>query len=133
MIYAHLRDAAQAHDLIVRVVWPRIKEHFAIGGGSLDLMATPERRSSEANAKLHAELNEVAKVIPWAGRLRDIDVWKRLMTAAWLRARGENIELLPALDGHGVDVVFRRTSTLSRAETSELIEFVLAWKAENMP
>lgn len=92
----------------------------------------PPTRSLEANAKLHAELAEIAESIEWAGRKRDIEVWKRLLTAAWLRARGESVELLPALDGHGVDVVFRRTSTLSVAEMSELIEYVIAWKAENL-
>lgn len=89
-------------------------------------------RSSDANSKLHAELSEIAAGIEWCGRKRPIETWKRLMTAAWLRARGESVEVLQAIDGHGVDVVFRRTSTLSRAEMSELIEYVLAWKSENM-
>lgn len=92
----------------------------------------PPTRSLEANAKLHAELAEIAEHVEWAGKKRDIEVWKRLITAAWLRARGESIEILPALDGHGVDVVFRRTSTLTVAEMSELLEFLMAWKAENM-
>ena len=39
--------------------------------------------------------------------------------------------MLPALDGHGVDIVFRRTSQLTRSECAELIEFVLAWAAEH--
>lgn len=38
--------------------------------------------------------------------------------------------MLPAVDGHGVDIVFRRTSELTRSECAELIEFVLAWSAE---
>lgn len=89
-------------------------------------------RSLEANAKLHAELTEIADNVEWCGKKRPVETWKRLMTAAWLRARGESVEILPALDGHGVDVVFRRTSDLSRAEMSELIEYLLAWKAENL-
>ena len=51
--------------------------------------------------------------------------------AAWLRARGESVELLPALDGHGVDVVFRHTSKLTRAECSDLCEYVMAWCSEH--
>jgi hypothetical protein len=89
-------------------------------------------RNLEQNAKLHAELQEIAESVPWAGKLRDVETWKRLLSAAWMRARGESIELLPALDGHGVDVVFRRTSTLSKSEMAELIEFVMAWKAVNV-
>lgn len=51
--------------------------------------------------------------------------------AAWTRAIGEPVEILPALDGNGVDIVFRKTSKLSVSECSELIEFVLAWATEN--
>ena len=88
------------------------------------------RRSLDQNAKLHATLGDIAKQVPWAGQYRDIETWKRLMTAAWLRARGDQVEFLPALDGHGVDVVFRRTSDLSVSEVSELIEFINAWAAD---
>lgn len=35
----------------------------------------------------------------------------------------------PALDGHGVDIVFRRTSKMTKAEVNELIEFIEAWRA----
>lgn len=88
-------------------------------------------RSGEQNAMLHALLTEIAARVPWAGKLRDVETWKRLLTAAWLRARGDSVEFLPALDGHGVDIVFRRTSTLTRAECSELVDFVNAWAAEH--
>jgi hypothetical protein len=44
-----------------------------------------------------------------------------------MRATGQQIIVLPALDGNGIDVVFRRTSELTTAECSELIDFVKAW------
>lgn len=87
-------------------------------------------RNLDQNALLHALLTEVADEHEWAGRKRDVETWKRLMVAAWDRARGAAIEYLPALDGHGVDIVFRRTSQLSKAECCELIEFINAWMAE---
>ena len=87
-------------------------------------------RNLDQNALLHVLLTEVAEAHEWAGRKRDIETWKRLMVAAWDRARGAAIEYLPALDGHGVDIVFRRTSQLSKAECCELIEFINAWMAE---
>ena len=92
----------------------------------------PPTRSGEQNAMLHALLTEIAARVPWAGKPRDVETWKRLLTAAWLRARGDAVEFLPALDGHGVDIVFRRTSTLTRAECSELVDFVNAWAAEHL-
>lgn len=100
-------------------------------GHRIRLEAGEERRNNEQNAKLHATLTEIARSKEWAGQRWDVEVWKRLLTAAWMRARGERVMLVPALDGQGVDVVFRRTSTLSKAECSELLEFVIAWAVEN--
>lgn len=104
---------------------------LAAADGSVVTIGEP-KRNGDQNAKLHAELGEIAERVKWAGALRSTETWKRLMTAAWLRARGESVEILPALDGHGVDVVFRRTSDLSKSEAAELIDFVCCWKAENM-
>lgn len=94
---------------------------------------TPPRRNGEQNAALHARLGEIAARCEWAGRRWDIDTWKRLLTAAWCRATGEPVVMLPALDGAGVDIVFRRTSSLTKRECSDLLEFVNAWAAEHMP
>ena len=90
----------------------------------------PITRSLAQNAKLHALITDIAKSLEWAGAKRDVETWKRLLTAAWIRARGEPIEMLPALDGHGVDIVFRRTSELTVNEMIELIEYVQAWATD---
>lgn len=97
----------------------------------LTVEARKERRSSQENRLLHAMLNHIAATQEWAGKKHDAEVWKRLLTAAWCRARGEAIQILPALDGCGVDIVFRRTSELDRAECAELIEFIFAWGTSN--
>jgi hypothetical protein len=81
------------------------------------------------DALLHALLTDISKRHEWAGQKRDAETWKRLFVAAWCRARGEQIEMPPALDGHGVDIVFRRTSKMSKAEVSELLDYVQAWDA----
>jgi hypothetical protein len=91
---------------------------------------TQETRSLEANALLHALLTEISAKEKWAGELRDIETWKRLLTCAWMRATGRSAEMLPAVDGHGFDVLYRRTSTLSVSEMNELIDYVQAWWAE---
>ena len=95
------------------------------------LRIEPEKRSDAENRLLHALLGHIAKTQEWAGGKRDIDTWKRLMTAAWCRAIGDQVELLPAIDGNGVDIVFRKTSNLSRKECADLIEFIFAWGAQN--
>jgi hypothetical protein len=53
-----------------------------------------------------------------------------LLVAAWSRVAHEPIVMLPALDGHGVDIVFRRTSQMSQGEMRDLLAFVDAWTSE---
>jgi len=87
----------------------------------------PKSRSLEQNALLHALIQKISSKVEWAGKLRAVDTWKRLLTAGWLRARGESIEILPALDFQGVDIVFRHTSHLTVNEMTEFIEYIMAW------
>jgi len=122
-----LWNAQQGHSTLLQL-WQWIKPHL-IAGRRIQIVAREATRSSEQNAKLHAMISDIARTREWAGKRRDIETWKRLLTAAWLRARGESVELLPALDGHGIDVVFRPTSSLTVAECSELIDFIEAWEA----
>lgn len=128
-IIMSLYEPTQAHRAIM-TAWHHVKGWLVAGDQRLTLEIRPEKRSDAQNRLLHACLSEISRQIEWAGAKRDVDTWKRLLTAAWLRARGEPIEMLPALDGNGVDIVFRKTSQLSKAECAELSEFVMAWAAE---
>jgi len=110
--------------------WLKAKA-MLMAGNRLTLTLRPEKRSDAQNRLLHACIGEISKQVEWAGAKRDVETWKRLLVAAWLRARGESLEILPALDGHGVDIVFRRTSKLNKSECAELSEFVMAWAAEH--
>lgn len=124
-----LHEPAQAH-VAFEHAW-RWAKAMLIAGHKLTLQVRPQTRSLAQNAMLHAMLQDVAEQIEWAGSKHDAEVWKRLLTAAWLRARGEQLQMLPALDGHGVDIVFRRTSRMSRAELSELCDYIAAWGGEH--
>lgn len=88
-------------------------------------------RNLEQNAALHALLSEIALSKTWAGQSLSLEDWKRLLTAAWCRATGRGVKIVPSLDGQGFDAIYQRTSTLSKAEMSELIDYIQAWKAEN--
>ena len=90
----------------------------------------PARRNADINAALHAKLGEIADIRKWAGKRWDIETWKRLLVAAWSRATGQALVMLPALDGAGVDIVFRRTSQMTQAEVRDLLAFIEAWEAE---
>lgn len=61
----------------------------------------------------------------------DTEDWKRLLVAAWERTQDYSVKVLPALDGQGIDVIYRRTSRLSKQEMSELTEFATAWAVDN--
>jgi len=88
-------------------------------------------RSGEQNKKLHACLTDIAKQVEHAGKKWDVLIWKRLLTAAWLREAGEQPQLIPALDGNGFDVVYERTSQLSVKQCASLLEWIQAFGAEH--
>jgi hypothetical protein len=89
-----------------------------------------EQRSLEQNDKLHALLQDISNQKQWAGQWLDVEDWKRLITAAWERASGRQSRIFPSLDGNGIDVVYQRTSRLSKEEMSELIEYATAWAVQ---
>lgn len=86
-----------------------------------------QQRSPEQNDKLHALLSDIAEQKQWAGKSLDVESWKRLMVAAWSRANKGGMEIVPAIDGAGFDVIYRHTSRMSKQEVSELIEYCTAW------
>lgn len=90
-----------------------------------------EDRSAEQNKKLHAMLADIARQVEHAGMKWDVTIWKRLCTAAWLRERGASIQMIPAIDGQGVDVLYEPTSKLSMKKCAELILWVEAFGAEH--
>lgn len=126
---ATLWNPQQAHQVIAQA-WQHAKS-LLMAGHRLELEVRPQKRNLPQNAKLHAMLTEIAAQKEWAGKHRDAETWKRLMVAAWCRTKGEAIEFLPAIDGQGVDIVFRRTSELDKAECADLITFVEAWASQN--
>ena len=48
-----------------------------------------------------------------------------------MHACGKEVRFLPALDGKGFVPFGMSSSALSKADFSELLEFILAWCAEN--
>lgn len=119
--------------IIIRDPATRLRAHQAIDEAPEGYQVTisDQTRTSPENRLLHALIGEIAETVPWAGKKRDAETWKRLLVASWCRVQGEQIEILPALDGHGVDIVPQRTSKLTKSECADLIEFVHCWAAEN--
>jgi hypothetical protein len=118
-----------AHDLARRRAVAAVAEAPA----GYEVTVKEPTRNSAINAALHAKLTEIAASREWAGRRWCVETWKRLLVAAWSRATGKALVMLPALDGAGVDIVFRRTSAMTQAEVRDLLAFIEAWEAETEP
>jgi hypothetical protein len=87
-------------------------------------------RNGDQNAKLHAMLADIARQVTHAGQKLPVGVWKRLAVAAYMREQGEAPLMVPALDGIGIDVIYERTSQMSKRTMAGLIEWLYAFGAE---
>jgi hypothetical protein len=123
-------EPAQAHKVISGPVWQEIKAN-TMAGRRMVVDVRPETRSLEQNALLHAALSDIASQLEWHGKKLNIEVWKRLCVASWLRERKESPDLIPALDGNGFDVIYEKTSKLSTTQCSDLVEWCFAFGVEN--
>lgn len=90
-----------------------------------------EDRSGEQNKALHAMISDIARQVEHAGKKWSVVIWKRLLTASWLREEGEEPQLIPALDGNGFDTIYERTSKLSVKQCASLICWIEAFGAEH--
>lgn len=88
-----------------------------------------EKRSLDQNAKLWACLSDVASQKEHYGKKYPTEVWKCL----FMHALGREIQFIPSLDQGKTDFLplGLSSSDLSKAEMSELLEFIHAWGAEN--
>lgn len=123
-----LRNPQQGYQELLRA-WAWAKAHL-MAGSWLVLVIRLATRSDAQNRLLHSRLNDVAKHCEWDGETLDVEDWKRLFTAAWSRVHKEGVRMVRAIDGHGIDVLYRRTSKLSRAECADLSEYIMAWGSE---
>lgn len=83
-------------------------------------------RSLEQNAKLHAMLSDIARAKP-LGRSHSPEVWKCVA----MDACGMKPKWVPGLDGESIVNTGYRSSRLTKAQMSELIEFLYSFGAEN--
>lgn len=94
-------------------------------GGVIRFEPEP-KRSMDQNAKLWAMLGDISKQAQHNGRTYRPEVWKVL----FLSALGKQPEFIMGLEGEAVPVGFR-SSHMTVAQMSDLIEFICAWAAEN--
>ena len=121
-----LRNPVAAREQLAQA-WAWIKA-MLVAGHWLVLTVRMATRSDAQNRLLHSRIRDVARHLrEWRGVPMDDEDWKRMLVAAWCRVHNEPARMVPALDGHGFEVFYRRTSKLTRAECADLSEYILAW------
>ena len=84
------------------------------------------KRTLDQNAKLWALLSDIARAKP-EGRNLPTEVWKAL----FMSAAGHKVRFEPGLDGEGVVPMMFRSSRLTKAEMSDLIEVISEYGARH--
>lgn len=115
------------HVVTLSTPYSRTKAHMLIDkapSGYVCKLEAP-RRTGEQNDKLWAMLTDVSVSKP-QGRMHTPEMWKCI----FMQACGHEVQFLPGLDGLPFPSGFR-SSRMSKAQMSELIEFISAWGTEN--
>lgn len=88
-------------------------------------------RNGEQNAKFHALCTDVAKSgAKWAGKARSAMEWKVLFVSGHSISTGQGADIVPGLENEFVNLR-ESTARMSKSRASSLIEYVIAWCAEN--
>lgn len=85
------------------------------------------RRTNDQNSKLWACLTDVASQVDHNGKRYTPDQWKVI----FMHACGREVQFIPALDGQNFIPWGQSSRDLSKDEMSDLLEFIIAWGAEN--
>lgn len=97
------------------------------GGKPWTLEVREPRRSDDQNSALWSLLTQIAKHRPEHGG--------RVMTPAaykfvFMDALGHEVDYMPSLDGKRMFPLGHRSSALTTAQFSDLLELIIAWSAQ---
>jgi len=106
------------------VQWLVEKTEQGLAGGAVVITLGREGRSTDQNSKLWPMLTDISKQVDWFG-MHDPETWKDLITGTFRKGK-----VIPNLDSDGFVITGMRTSKMSKAEFSELIEYIYAYGAE---
>jgi len=85
-----------------------------------------DRRTTDQNAALWARLTDVAQQVEWYGQKLTPEDWKDVFSASLRKAR-----VVPGLDAGSFVPLGMRTSDLTKAEFSDLLELIAAFGAQH--
>jgi len=86
-------------------------------------------RSLDQSARFHAICGDIAKAgIQWSGKPRTAAQWKVLLVSGHAVATGEQVDIIPGLEGEFINVR-ESTALMSKSRGSSLIEYATAFAA----
>lgn len=116
------RDAQTGH-AAVSALWTQLKA-LLHAGHRIELCAKTETRSSAQNRLMWARLSELSRAVDWYGMKLSAEDWKEVLSAS-LR----NQRTVPGING-GFVVLGQRTSKMTVAEMTEMLELIAAFGAQ---
>lgn len=123
-------EPVQAHREMMTVIWPTLKS-MLMAGHKMTIEIKQSRRSNEQNAMFHSIIDKISKAMREAGSTWTADDWKRLLIDQWAHDTNRKIgKVCPSLDGERVVQLGWQSHKFTTTESSEFIEFLLAWSAD---
>lgn len=113
--------------IIIRT--PADREKVAIWARNVEPGVTVEfraaRRNVDQNALMWVLLGEISRQVVWYGQKLSADDWKDVLTASLRKAR-----VVPGIDAGSFVPLGMRTSEMTKAEFSELVDLIYAFGAQ---
>lgn len=123
-----LWEPVQAHKALMNA-WTHAKA-WLMAGHRLVLEIRPETRSDAQNKLLHALIGDVSKQKEWMGKKLPPEAWKVLFVSGHSVATKEGAELVPGIEGEFCNIR-ESTARMGKARLNSLVEYILAWCAQN--
>ena len=125
-----LYNAQQAHT-VFKDVWTKCKPCL-LAGNKLVLMIEKESKSRDQEEMYHSIIGQIAKQASHLGAKWSAEDWKRFLVWQFAKEVGISTgKLVPSLDGTGIVQLGLQTRKFKKDESSQFIEWLLAWAAQN--
>jgi len=123
-------EPVQAHREMLTVIWPTLKS-MLMAGHRMTIEIKQSKRSVEQNAMFHSLISKISKQMKAAGSTWTADDWKRLLIDQWAHDTDRKIgKVCPSLDGERIVQLGLQSYEFTTSESSDFIEFLLAWSAQ---
>lgn len=81
------------------------------------------KRTLEQNDGFHPRIREIARSIPFAGKMRSEDEWRKILMSGFRTWQGEQVEVVEGLEGEVVALGLS-TRKLGKNEASDFTTYI---------